>query len=538
MSEENFINEVFVKNSNLEQIDFFVKACNSICKIFILSENESGSGFFLKAIKGNQPFYCLVTCEHVLTNSYIEEKQQIKVYYENQNKIIDLLLDDKERFIRTYTYMDIDATVVEIKPSDNVKEKYFLSFNPDYVKAENFNSLRNKNIFIIQYPLGGPLKKSEGKILSIDHYQKNLSYNASTDKGSSGSPIFLENTSLVIGLHRRGFLNKEGLGENYGNFIGPIICSLMDDALFINFGSKNDLIFQGELQVKDDFIEFFGKHFLKKGVYFFGKKIGQMEIKGEEEEEEEKKIHHKIICYNNDLRYVGDYDNFKSFGDGVIYKNKKVFYKGGFAFGKKEGTGTIYFDNGNYYIGTFSNDEIEGKGIIYNKDKQLIYEGEFVKGKKCGYGNLIRSDFNYSGQFKEDLFHGKGKLQIKSGLTYEGDFVDNLPEGEGTCTYENGNFYIGKFLNGRRHGDGIYFSSDGSVIYKGTFVEDKYDGKGILYLKNGNYYDGDFKNGEKSGHAEIYNKNGEIILEGQFCYDEPKGSFKFFKGNDYSISEI
>ena len=163
MSEDNFINEVLVKNSNLKQINFLVKACNSVCKILIISEEESGSGFFLKAIKGNHPFYCLVTCGHVLTNSYIEEKKTIKVYYENQNKSIFIELDNSERFIRQYTYIDIDATVVEIKPSDNVEEIYFLSFNPDYLKEENFNGLENKNIFIIQYPLAGPLKKSEGK---------------------------------------------------------------------------------------------------------------------------------------------------------------------------------------------------------------------------------------------------------------------------------------------------------------------------------------------------------------------------------------
>jgi hypothetical protein len=42
--------------------------------------------------------------------------------------------------------MNIDATVVEIKPHDNIDQKYFLSFNIDYLK--NFNDLENKNIFI------------------------------------------------------------------------------------------------------------------------------------------------------------------------------------------------------------------------------------------------------------------------------------------------------------------------------------------------------------------------------------------------------
>jgi hypothetical protein len=105
----------------------------------------------------------------------------------------------------------------------------------------------------------------------------------------------------------------------------------MDDAPFVSLGSKNNLDFQGELQVKEDFIELLGKHFLNKGIYFFGKKIGQ-EIKGEEEEI----IHLKKIYYDNELRYAAKYGNFKSFGDGVIYKNNKVYYKGGFAFGKKK----------------------------------------------------------------------------------------------------------------------------------------------------------------------------------------------------------
>jgi hypothetical protein len=45
MSDNNLINEVLVKNSRLEQIDFFVKACN-LCKIFIYDTEEIGSVFF------------------------------------------------------------------------------------------------------------------------------------------------------------------------------------------------------------------------------------------------------------------------------------------------------------------------------------------------------------------------------------------------------------------------------------------------------------------------------------------------------------
>ena len=535
MSDNNLINEVLVKNSRLEQIDFFVKACNSVCKIFIYDTEEIGSGFFLKVEKKNEAFYCLISCEHVLRSIYIKEKKMIKVSFENQNKSINILLDDSKRFIREYTYMNIDATVVEIKPHDNIDQKYFLSFNIDYLK--NFNDLENKNIFIIQYPLGGPLKKSEGKILSVDKYQKNLTYNASTDSGSSGSPIFLENTSLVIGLHKQGFLNKERtVRENYGNFIGPIICSLMDNETYITFGKEKDfIIFQGEIKMKDNSIELFGKHLLSQEIYFFGKKIGQMEIK---EEGEEMEANNNFIIYDNDLIYIGNYDNFESFGEGIIKKNNKIYYKGEFAFDRKEGNGTLYFDNGNYYIGTFNNDKMEGKGIIYNKDNYILYNGEFVNNKKCGNGTLVNDKFIYDGQFKDGLFHGKGTIEFNSGCIYLGDFVDNIIEGEGRFIYDDGKYYIGKFHNYKRHGDGILFSKNNEIIYQGTFVDDKYDGQGTLLLNEGIHYIGDFKNGEKNGHGELYDKNNNIILEGQFYKDKPLGSYKFFKGKDYFIGEF
>jgi len=521
MSDNNLIDEVLVKNSDLEQIDFFVKACNSVCKIFIYDKSEVGSGFFLKVAKKNQTFYCLISCEHVLKRIYINEKREINVSFDNQNKNINIVLDDSERFIREYTYMNIDATVVEIKPHDNVEEKYFLSFNIDYLN--NFNNLISKNIFIIQYPLGGPLKKSKGKILSVDKYQKNLSYDASTDSGSSGSPIFLENTSLIIGVHKQGFSNKEGtIRENFGNFIGPVISSLMGDANYITFVQEdNHITFQGEIQMKDNSIELFGKHFLSKGIYFYGKKIGEMMREGEEE------------------RFIENYDdNFKAFGEGIIKINNKIYYKGEFAFDRKEGNGTLYFDNGNYYIGTFNNDKMDGKGIIYNKENEILYDGEFVNDKKCGNGILIKDKFIYSGQFKDDLFHGKGTFEFNSGCIYEGDIVDNIFEGQGKFKYEDGRYYIGQFHNSKRHGNGILFSKENEVIYRGTFVDDKFDGQGILLLDKGAHYVGDFKNGEKNGHGELYDKDNNILLEGQFYKDKLQGSYKYFKGNDYFIGEF
>ena len=71
----------------------------------------------------------------------------------------------------------------------------------------------NKEIYIPQFP-GGKLKYSRGMITNINNFQ--ITHTASTEFGSSGSPIFLENSTKVIGMHKAGGKNKK---ENYGILI-------------------------------------------------------------------------------------------------------------------------------------------------------------------------------------------------------------------------------------------------------------------------------------------------------------------------------
>ena len=70
-------------------------------KIFIYNKNEIGFGFF-KVEKRNQTFYYLIFGKHVLRSIYINEKKEINVSFDVQNKNtnINIILDDSERFIR------------------------------------------------------------------------------------------------------------------------------------------------------------------------------------------------------------------------------------------------------------------------------------------------------------------------------------------------------------------------------------------------------------------------------------------------------
>lgn len=153
-SKESIKNEVIIKNSEFENPvnDKMLKSIKSICKITY--GDKVGTGFLIKLEKKNKPFYCLMSNEHVLTKEmiYSKEKKKIKVSYDNESKNIEIILDDKERFIKDYTYIDIDAVVVEILEKDKIREDYFLLPNKKYINK--YNELKNKDINILQFPGG------------------------------------------------------------------------------------------------------------------------------------------------------------------------------------------------------------------------------------------------------------------------------------------------------------------------------------------------------------------------------------------------
>jgi V8-like Glu-specific endopeptidase len=83
--------------------------------------------------------------------------------------------------------------------------------------------MEGAQIYIPQYAKGKKLTNSRGVIKEIDRYQ--FSHLANTEKGSSGSPVFLKDSIKVIGIHKTG--SKE-VKENYGNFIYPVINKIKD----------------------------------------------------------------------------------------------------------------------------------------------------------------------------------------------------------------------------------------------------------------------------------------------------------------------
>ena len=119
----------------------------------------------------------------------------------------------------------------------------------------------------------------------------------------------------------------------------------------------------------------------------------------------------------------------------------------------------------------------------------IIWGTEAVKG-------IDKPEEGYSKktyEFKNDMFHGKGKYYYSNGDKFEGEFKNGKVSGKGKHFHKNGDKYIGDYKN------------------------DKRDGIGILKWFKGGNYTGEFKNGKMSGKGKITYEDGKtaITIDGE-----------------------
>ena len=75
-------------------------------------------------------------------------RQKLNISYDNLRYNFTLELDSNKRFIRDFIYMNLDAIIIEILPTDNIDYKYFLM--PDFnYKKWIYSIFDKKNCYII-----------------------------------------------------------------------------------------------------------------------------------------------------------------------------------------------------------------------------------------------------------------------------------------------------------------------------------------------------------------------------------------------------
>ena len=208
-----------------------------MCKIKYKFNNSIayGTGFFL--IQNN--FKYLVTCYHVIPENLNIKSIELEIAYpKNINEILDL----KNRDIQ-FLKEPIDIAIIQIKDEDleimdNVS---FMTFNGNYRYKQN--DYKNAEILVMGYPKGKKIVSENGKIVEIN--ENEFEHNASTDRGSSGSPIFLSSTSEIIGVHKSSNIKKN---LNLGIFIDVILNKLKCININKNKHSKNSKLKNKKLE--------------------------------------------------------------------------------------------------------------------------------------------------------------------------------------------------------------------------------------------------------------------------------------------------
>ncbi|KAJ6253133.1 hypothetical protein M0813_13469 [Anaeramoeba flamelloides] len=202
-------------------------------------------------------------------------------------------------------------------------------------------------------------------------------------------------------------------------------------------------------------------------------------------------------------------------------------YSGEFQNNEINGNGKWQYPNGDVYLGEFKDAQRHGFGILKCMDHSF-YFGNWLNNLKNGNGKQIYSNgdkFNgkwennlrvvgkfesnnlvYDGEFKYNLFHGKGELKTKPNKIFVGTFVKGLRFGAGTLINDNIK-YEGNWVNNLPEGKGTLYKYKKAIIQNGE--KDEKDESNPIELE----ISGIWKEGKSNG-TTIIKQNGETVFQG------------------------
>ncbi|MEX2131838.1 MAG: hypothetical protein WD772_10155, partial [Pseudohongiellaceae bacterium] len=133
--------------------------------------------------------------------------------------------------------------------------------------------------------------------------------------------------------------------------------------------------------------------------------------------------------------YRGSFRNGKFHGNGRLETpvsfTQRALYNGNWEDGVRSGRGTYFDGRGDLYIGQWRNDRRHGQGSYFFglEDWRENEHTEFW---------LSQNSENYTGEFVNDLYQGRGVYRWKNGSRFEGGFFASEKHGFGTYYYSTG----------------------------------------------------------------------------------------------------
>jgi hypothetical protein len=225
------------------------------------------------------------------------------------------------------------------------------------------------------------------------------------------------------------------------------------------------------------------------------------------------KPHGQIFYTGKEFTFTGTAANDMWHGNGQIKWKNGAKYIGAFRDGAFHGYGKYIYEEDNLYYskyeGEYRDGKVTGIGNYYDKEDRLIYSGELKNAIKDGYGVDIfyfedGSIWRYVGDFKDNKYHGKGKLIFSNGDFYEGDFisdkrtgrgvlseldrvtsgyfVDGVLQGRANVTYRTLDLEVQiEFKDGLEEGDGVATTISTGVKFPVSFKEGVYQGSSDIF---------------------------------------------------------
>ena len=294
MGNQNISNEAIVKGSHKaisqHTIQKISEQMNCICQFEI--GNNKGSGFLCKLLnkKKNMPLPVFITSNHLLKNEIIKACNKIEF---KVNKKKYYLILDNSRVIYTSQSQHNDISIIEIRKEDHINKKYFLDIDENIYNEGIKEYYREKDIYILHNEKGEKIKFSQGIVKGIkstgligEYY---IYHSCSTDKGSSGGPLFNSSNMKVFGIHKGS-----------------------DDKYSLNLG----------ILIKDPIQKYYDKYKSKRGLMksqlnnndnFFKDEGSEIEEDNEVEKEEEYKREEKRAEEDDDgfEEYIDDPKNIE-----------------------------------------------------------------------------------------------------------------------------------------------------------------------------------------------------------------------------------
>lgn len=135
------------------------------------------------------------------------------------------------------------------------------------------------------------------------------------------------------------------------------------------------------------------------------------------------------------------------------------------------------------YSGYFTDGEFHGSGrleVPISFTEKTVYVGNWDMGVRSGRGTYWNGRGNlYIGQWRKDMRHGQGsyffglpewrenehtEYWLKENVeNYTGNFVNDLYQGKGTYRWPGGQKYVGEFFANEKHGHGTYYYVTGTA---------------------------------------------------------------------------